>query len=184
MTEQTETEAAPPQVAAESEVAPDLDALLAEYETPKETPKEEAPVAPTSAEVLEMRAMLQQNRETQLNEGLNESARMVKEAAGETANNIPEWMIKGALREEAIRNPQIEKVFNDRQANPSAWNKVASALGKKIATDLSVDQAATDSWNAVDSAQNSASSGKVQEKAPDFGKMSDGEFLAWKVANS
>ena len=183
MTEQTETEAAPPQVAAESEVAPDLDALLAEYEPPKaEPPKEEAP--PTSAEVLEMRAMLQQNRETQLNEGLNESARMVKEAAGETANNIPEWMIKGALREEAIRNPQIEKVFNDRQANPSAWNKVASALGKKIATDLSVDQAATDSWNAVDSAQNSASSGKVQEATPDFGKMSDGEFLAWKVANS
>ncbi|GAF79200.1 unnamed protein product, partial [marine sediment metagenome] len=170
------------------EVAPDLDALLAEYEPPKVAAEVEAPAAPTSAEVLEMRTMLQQNRETQLEEGLNESARMVKEAAGETANNVPEWMIKGALREEAIRNPQIEQVFNDRKANPAAWTKVASALGKKIATDLSVDQAATDSWNAVDSAQNSASSGKVQGKELDWTEkgMSDSEFTLekMKLANS
>jgi len=184
MTEQTAAEATPTEGVAESEVAPDLDSLLAEYETPEAIEQPEAAPEPTSAEVLEMRQLLQANREAQLNEGLNESARMVKEAAGETANNIPEWMIKGALREEAIRNPQIEKVFNDRQSNPAAWNKVASALGKKIAADLSVDRASTDSWNAVEAAQNGASSGKVQEVEPDFGKMTDSEFMSWKVQNS
>jgi hypothetical protein len=180
-----------PQTPAAEAVAqePDLDSLLAEYDQPQvDEPQTPTPqVAPTTDEVAEMRQMLSESRADKLDAGLTESAQMVKTAAGDSAANIPEWVFKGALREEAVRNPTIERIFNDRAANPTAWNRVASALGKKIAQDMTpTDRASTDSWNAVDAAVHSSSTTtpttKPEVTSKDLRKMSNAEFAAHKKA--
>jgi len=180
MTEQTNTD--PPQEPVEE---PNLDELLAEYQEPETPEKPEPAATPTTEEMSEFRSMMDERRVEKQNAGLNEAAKMVKTSAGEVAANIPDWMLVGAMREEATRNPKIEQIFNERDHNPDAWNKVATALGKKIAGDLTpTDKQSTESWNAVESAVHSASSSTPQpESLPDFNKMSDLEFQAWKMEN-
>jgi len=182
MTETTEPNTDPNQETV-SEPSDDLDALLNEYQEPvKAEPPVKTEQTPSTDEMTEFRMMMEQNRVEKQNEGLNEAAKMVKSSAGDAAGNMPEWMFVGALREEATRNPNLEKVFNERGQNPEAWNKVASALGKKIAHDLNpTDKQATDSWNAVESAvHSSSSSNPVEEAPPNLNKMNDAEFSAYK----
>ena len=183
----TPTDVEPTQVSTDADVAqePDLDSLLAEYDQPKvdEPPVQTPQVAPTTDEVAEMRQMLAESRADKLDAGLSESARMVKTAAGESAANIPDWVFKGALREEAVRNPTIERIFNERGSNPDAWNRVAGALGKKIAQEMTpTDKASTDSWNAVDAAVHSSSTTTPQTKpevtSKDLRNMTNAEFAA------
>ena len=181
-----DTNAEPTEASAEVEDAQEqsLDSILAEYEIPKEEPKPQPEVPQISSnEVEEVKQMLASHKEHELLKGLNESASIIKQAAGEKATNIPDWMIRGALREEAIQNPTIEKIFYDREADPAAWNRVASALGKKIAEDLSVDKASTDSWKAVESAVHSASTSTPPTEAmtPEKIKgLSDQDFEAYR----
>lgn len=165
MTEQTVSttpEVEPTQVSTENEptAQDDLDALLNEYTEPVSEPAQPEVAQPTVSndEMAEFRQMMAEQRTDKMNQGLNEAAKLVKTAAGESAANIPEWMMVGALREESTRNPNLEKIFNDRASNPEAWGKVAAALGKKISDELTpTDKASTSSWNAVDSALHSAS---------------------------
>jgi len=179
-------EAEPTQVSPDAAVAqePDIDSLLAEYTPPAEPEKPVAP-APQTDELAEMRALYAQISAERMAEGLNESARMVKKAAGEVAANIPEKLFRGALRDEAAGNPKIEQIFNNRTNDPTAWERVATALGKKIASDFQpVDSASTESWSAVEAAQRSSST-TTPSPAQDVGAnelrdMTDAEFQAHK----
>ncbi len=187
VSETPETEPTEVQVE-ESTAQADLDTLLSEYsepETPATTPEPAPTVSPE--EVAEFRQMLDSNRVTQLNAGLDDSAASIKAAAGEVASNIPNWIFRGAIRDYATEHPVTEKIFLERASNPEAWNKVKVALGKKIADDLtSTDQASTDSWNAVDGAMHSASTStpkpKTDVSSKDLSNMSDSEFAAHKKA--
>jgi len=185
MSENTDTNTDPVQEpVAEPSASDDLDALLSEYQEPEKQPQAQPEQSAVSTdEVTEFRQMMAEQRTEKLNAGLNEAAQLVKTAAGETATNIPDWMLVGALREESTRNPNLEKVFNERVTNPDAWNKVAAALGKKIANDLTpTDKQATDSWDAVTSATHAAShSQPVPESLPNFDAMTDLEFQTWKM---
>jgi len=183
----TTPEAEPSQVSAENEptAQDDLDALLNEYTEPASEPEvtaQSAQPAATPDEMAEFRQYMSETRADKLNTGLQDSAKLVKAAAGESAANIPDWMMVGALREESTKNPNLEKIFNERGSNPEAWNKVATALGKKISQDLSpTDKSSTESWAAVDSAVHSASTSTNQTEAPkDLSKMTDQEFEAHK----
>ncbi len=189
VSETPDTESQQTSVEPEPTAQDDLDSLLNEYQAEPETPVTQ-PAQPevSDEERAEFRQMLNQQREVNLNEALNDSAGMVKKAAGEVAANIPDWMFIGALREESTRNPNLEKVFEGRASNPDAWNKVAAALGKKIAQDLTpVDQQSTNSWGAVESAVHSASTSNptkaetVTEK--DLKGMSDQEFQQYRQQN-
>ncbi len=179
-------DAEPNQAPAEAVVAqePDLDSLLAEYDQPEEvkpsTP-EPTEAQPTAAEVIEMRQMLQESRETKVADGLTEAAGFVKQAAGDIAANIPDRAFRGLLREADIENPKIGEIFRNRANDPQAWKDVATAIGKRFASELMpVDDASTKSWEAVSAAVHSSSTTtpKPAEAIDDnkLKSMTDSEF--------
>ena len=135
---------------------PSLDELLSSYEEPKESPKPEAPADPT--ELQEMRAMVAEMRQEKQESAILDAAKSIKGELKDLPVDVPEYVLKGALREKAVEDPRIVEVFERRGANPKAWNEVIATLGKQIAKDMvPVDKQATDSWNAVESAVRSTS---------------------------
>lgn len=166
----------------------DLDTLLKEFDTTDqenaEPAREQQSEATVSQEdVAEIRQFRQERQQAAVKEAFAESAKLVKEAAGEIGNSVPEWIFEGALLREDFNNPKIGEAFQNRDKNPEAWSKIAASIGKKIASDFKTDRSATESWNAVESAQRSASTSTAEESLPDFNKMTDSEFAKWKMEN-
>jgi len=182
----TTPEVEPTQVSTENEptAQDDLDALLNEYEPASTEPETAQPaqpeVAPDRLAVVE--SFIERQNRKDIESGLSESTKLMRDAAGDAVANIPDDALEGLMHLEAFRQPKILEIFQDRERNPAAWNKVATALGKKFAQNLSqTDRAATQSWDAVDSAVHSASTSTNTTEAPkDLSKMSDQEFLAFK----
>jgi len=182
----TTPEVEPTQVSTENEptAQDDLDALLNEYEPASTEPETAQPaqpeVAPDRLAVVE--SFIERQNRKDIESGLSESTKLMRDAAGDAVANIPDDALEGLMHLEAFRQPKILEIFQDRERNPAAWNKVATALGKKFAQNLSqTDRAATQSWDAVDSAVHSASTSTNTTEAPkNLKKMTDSEFEAYK----
>jgi len=163
----------------------DLDTLLNEYQEPVKEPevKPEAQpeVSPDRLAAVEQFMERQDKKDTTT--ALSDAAEVFKASAGESANGRSNDDIEGLIHLEAFRNPKIAEVFQNRFVNPEKWKATVSALGKKFSENASnTDQAATDSWNAVDSAlHSSASSNSNTDTAPNLNKMSDPEFEEYKM---
>lgn len=106
----------------------------------------------------------------------------VKVAKGDA--DIPDVIVSGYLREMAVKDPRIEKAFQERGQNPSAWNNALKALGKELRNTLGdkPDQEMTEDAEAVAAAVRSAST-KTRETTDDvpddIGQYSDAQFEAW-----
>ena len=161
-----------------------LDDLLKEFDTPDETQEsQETQTAPTVSpdDIAEIRQFRAEREKEQIKNALNESSRMAKEAAG--LEGVPDWVFEARLHKEAFDNPKVGQAFMNRDSNPEAWKKVVASIGKTIASDYKTDGKATESWNAVEGAMHSASTSKDTDTPVDFNKMSDSEFMKWKIQN-
>lgn len=180
-------ESVSPETQPTEDTASDLDTLLAEYETPKEestqSTQTEQPAQPTISpdKLAEFEAFMARQNQKDLKVGLNESSKMVKAAAGDVAQNIPDRIFEDMLHGESFRNPKIVDIFMDRENNPEKWANVVKALGQKFAKEYQpVDSAATQSWDTVTSAVRSSATSKPTEEpsvdAKTLRRMSPQEF--------
>lgn len=180
--EVTEANPVPAQETGEVENAQEevsLDSLLSEYNEPIEEPKKEEP-QPTASYSPDVQTFMERQIKKDNDLALHEASKAMKAVVGDV--NLSNKWFEGQLHLAASKDPRLIQAFNNREASPKQWEAVVNTLGKELAQELTpTDQAATDSWNAVESAVHSASTSKVTEAAPDFGSMTDSEFMAWKV---
>ena len=83
---------------------------------------------------------------------------------------------------QARRDPRLSNAWRDRRANPKGFAKVVDGLGRTFAKKYGKmpDKGATEDRDAVTAAVRGASTRAPEGKAPDLGKMTEGEFQAWK----
>ena len=83
---------------------------------------------------------------------------------------------------QARRDPRLSNAWRDRRANPKGFQKVVDGLGRTFAKKYGKmpDKGATEDRDAVTAAVRGASTRAPEGKAPDLGKMTEGEFQAWK----
>lgn len=81
------------------------------------------------------------------------------------------------INAEAQKDPKLQAAWKARNENPSAFNKVAKALGAKLKTKFSSlpDANATEDHAAVTEAVRGGTA-KVQEAAPNYGAMTNNQF--------
>ena len=186
MTETPDTEQPNAPVENEISASDELDALLDSYKpeepAPPATPEPTAPAVNPDT-IAQFEQFMAKQQATEAKTALAETAQLMKKEAGEVASGLPDDVFEGQLHLEASRNPKIGELFNNREKDPEAWNKISATLGKKIAEKLNPpDKHTTESWAAVDSAlHNSSTSAPKQETTVDsktLSGMSDQEFAA------
>lgn len=160
----------------------DLDSLLAEFDQNTQKPvisqpepKQELKIDPEDI------AAVKEFRQHRLREDVDNVCKEVFDGL-----NVPVRGQRGWLVQLAFEDNRIERAFQNKDKDPSAWKKVVKYLkqeAQKEYTPSKVDEEATADHAAVAQAVRGASTKVAADPAPDFSKMSEGEFQRWKMDN-
>jgi len=114
----------------------------------------------------------------QVNAGISEAVKTIL-ASNDALERVPSELVKGFLFEKA-EDPRFLIAFNNREANPSAWNSILKAAGKEFSG--LVEQIHNPELSASRQAAQAAARGVSTESPPeekvDTNKMSEAEFEA------
>lgn len=160
----------------------DLDALLQQFDTaakpepataskPEQKPGAELDPKKIAADV---RAEIEAD-----NRFKADVDKTVKAIRGEIDPEIADdRFVRAYLDAEAEADPRLAQAFRDRNTKPREFAKVTEQLAKRFAAKFSrlPDKAATEDREAVTAAVRGASNRAPEGKAPDFTKMSRGDF--------
>lgn len=178
--EATDGQAKPGTEGTDARKADDLDTLLAEFAAgTKSASKPETKTATTTAsedvgkrvETLEKR-LAEREFQTELQP-------ILKRIRGDISPEVlDDSELADLLDGRAKRDPRLADAWMNRHQNPKAWAKVEEAIGREISGKFAKlpDKAATEDRAAVTAAVRGASQKAPEGKAPDYSKMSDGEF--------
>lgn len=171
-----EAKPSPEESGAQDEQDVDWEKLLSEYD-PKPAPS--TPEANTNqnddlrSEVEHLKAQLEsvQDRGNKA-----DIADLISTVKGEM--DLPAYAVRGFIDEQAESDPRIREAFNQRDTNPTAYNKVVKALGKKFASENKsrIDPAATEDSAAVDAALKGSQTTAPETPPPDYSRLSNGEY--------
>lgn len=160
--------AAAPTPEAVSGAQDDLDSLLAQFDAPKlaeqpkpeqakpetkpEEPKAAAPDPGTEARLRAIEAEF-------VDRDINNAVSVVKHAMGDSASRLPDSLIRGALQDQASRDPRFARAWQQRGSNKAAFEKVLDGLGRQLSKELATvpDANATEDKAALRAAVRSAS---------------------------
>jgi len=160
----------------------DLDALLKEHDegtTPTPAPEKEE----TDQVVLlskKVEALEKRDSDRAIQTGVTETVTALK-GEFDTLGNLADYQIEGLLDAEARRDGRIWKAFANRNSDPEGWNKIVSAVGKRMADSL---MAQPDAQRAADQEAARASVRGTSTESPKgepldtkkIAQMSDAEF--------
>jgi hypothetical protein len=107
----------------------------------------------------------------------------VKKVRGDLDPDVfSDTLVKAYINARADEDPRLAKAWVDRHANPKAFNRVVEQIGREFRQKLSKlpDKQATEDREAVTAAVRGASTPASPASSPDFGRMSDAEFLKEK----
>lgn len=161
MTEQTvvETDAMAEPIVDDNS-APDLEALLSEYE--QETQVEQQPTEPDPVDPDRLNQVLtfveSQQKEVltkQVNADIQSSVETIKEGM---EIPLPDKIVRGYLETMAAEDDRIAQAFQQRDKNPAGWTNVLKAVQKEISKEFESlpDQKLTSDREAVAAAVRSA----------------------------
>lgn len=162
----------------------ELDKLLAEFEAGGSDDKPSKSAKPdTKTDTNELDALRRKVddlegalREDKVGADLKAS---IKEVRGDLdADHFDDDFMIAFLDGQARKDPRLREAFAQRNANPKQWGRVLTTLGKQFAGKYGKmpDRQATEDREAVAAAVRGASTKAPEGKAPDFGRMSDGEY--------
>lgn len=191
---ETDKTAANERAANEQGSAPDLQALLNEYEQDdaskgtdpaKGAGSDAAPdVRKLAQEVEEIRRIAAERESRQ---ALDTLVNNIRESAEELTSVDP-MLIEDALHGMARRDPRIAKAFMEREAKPSAWAGVQRELGKQLAEKFGSLNTRKATENTRAAAAGARGISTTQPNKDDAGfdrgavaKMSDAEFNRFKA---
>lgn len=180
---------APPQAGAEGTDArtdgSDLDSLLKVYDdqtaapaaaaTPPATPPQPA-AAPTSADVVEIRQFRDQIAREKFSRDMQNT---VKDVRGDLPADIfDDKFVQAWIDARAADDPRLAKAWVERDANPSQFKRVVSALGKELSTKYGKlpDRNVTEDREAVTAAMRGASNRAPETPPASYAGKSDAEF--------
>jgi hypothetical protein len=175
--DETQAGAVPPaQVEGARNDGPDLDTLLAEFQT-QTTKVEPEPTPPANQQqpnIEQGRLSAIENRLFQ--EDLNNA---VKNIVGDL--KVPTKFAKGWIDQMAREDMRIASAFTNRLTNPDAWAKVEKGLAREFAKEMkdftSIDTQATEDRAVVAAAVRGASTNRVPDTPPpNYSHMRNGEF--------
>lgn len=157
----------------------ELESFLSEYENgtkPQTQPVQQqtAQPDPTKEALAEIQNWRQERAQEKHTKDLAEAVKSVK---GEF--DVPEWAVQGWIDQKARENKSIQDIWNNRENNPAALNRLLSSMKKEFAglqKKGTVDQDATADRAAVAVAVRGASTQTPVSQPPKFGKMTNHEF--------
>lgn len=160
----------------------DLDTLLAQFDESKP-----APSASAKPEQVDAANDTQVANQTVLDEAkFIRSERFKKDmdtTIKEVRGDLPEDFFDGQfiqawIDSQAMKDPRLGNAWSDRHKDPQKFKQVVGALGKEFAKKYGKlpDKNATEDREAVTAAVRGASTRAPEGKAPDFSRMTDGEF--------
>ena len=146
----------------------DLDSLLREYEE-KTEPKVEPQANPDKiAKVLSyIEEQEARQAEQALNDAITNSVKTVKSGL-DLGFEMPDKYIEGILHSIAAKDKRFLNAFQQRDSNPSGWEKALKAVSKDMQKDFAaVDHQATQDREAVTSAIRGAKQSTAQDETFD-----------------
>lgn len=166
----------------------DLDTLLNEFDTeqPKPSPTVATPEPKTEAAdeskvVLEqMRGVLSEHQQRQFRQDMNETVKNVR------GDLDPEFFdddfVEAWLDARARKDTRLQAAWNNRHAKPKEFQKIVEGLGSDFTKKHGKmpDKNATEDRAAVADAVRGSSTSAPAGKAPEYSKMTPGEFQAEK----
>jgi len=155
---------------------PDLDALLAEFQT-QTTKTETAPQTPPANQQTTIdpnRFVALENRFFQ--QDLDKALANIR---GDL--KVPDRIARGWIDQMARENPTISAAFANRDSNQTAWQKIERGLAKEFAKEMAhftaIDPNATEDRAVVAAAVRGASTNRVPETPPpNYAVMRSGDF--------
>ena len=177
---------APSQTETTTDTAPDeLDSLLAQYDNGQKPTEPKAPDSETLGDLKEslneVKVFAQEQREERRAKAVTSAIETVK---GDL--NMPDKLVRGWLEAEAQENPQVGEAFRN-QGNPTSnWPKIAEALGRKFAKEMSemkIDKAATEDRAAVEASVRGATKASEESDSmspEEAARMTPAEHTEWK----
>ena len=104
-----------------------------------------------------------------------------KQAIAEFANKVPEDFAERWLMSEYQLNPRLSAAWNQRHESPAAMERAERAVERALkdlhrAVQNVPEAKATADQEAVAAALRGATAGQPSGTAPDYGRMTDGEF--------
>jgi len=158
----------------------DLDSLLAEFSQATDKPAPAPAQQPAQAVAPDVAKRLEQLETTLAKRDSEDALKPVIEAIrGELPKDVlSNEEVLDLIDGRAKRDPRIQNAWLNRASNPAAWKKIEKALGQELSKKFSKlpDPNATEDREAVTAAVRGASQKAPEGKAPDFTKMTDGEF--------
>lgn len=164
--------------------ADDLDAILKQFEDetrpqpqPEQTSKRPDDMSALADKVRNLEEQLW-NREARTDLG-----EAVKTVRGDLDPRVfKDSFIQAWIDGEARDNQGLQTIWQERHIKPQRYHQVLQGLRKKLADDFAKmpDAQATEDREAVAAAVRGSSTKAPEQKAPDLGKMTDGEFEAYK----
>ncbi len=186
----TENPDAPSETVAEGADAPDeLDALLNEFDSSGQTPEQPAqPVQPAQpADVTEVVNYVRQqqalDQQESIDTALADGVKVIQKSLESLPFKVDDAFLLNQFYGEGANDKRIQQAFDNRQANPKAWDAVVSMISSKVKDMfVPVDGQSTDSWKAVESAVHTASTQTESQDNVEVSSMSDAQFEMHKAA--
>lgn len=156
----------------EDNSAPDLEALLSEYEQETQVEQQAQPSEPQTPDPDRLNQVYsyveQQQRqamERETNEAIANSVKTIKDGM---EMHLPDNVIEGYLEQMARKDSRIANAFLQRDKNPQGWNNVLKGVQRAIVNDFNSlpDPKVNEDRQAVAAAVRSAST--KQQQTDDF----------------
>lgn len=158
----------------------DLESFLNEYEAgtkPQPKPVQQQQNTDPNKEVLaEIQSFRQERAQERHKKDITEAIKTVK---GDV--DIPDAFVRGWIDEKAESNKAIQEIWNNRESNPAALNRLLTSMKKEFAglNKKTIDTEVTADRAAVAAAVRGASTRAPDSKPPNLGKMNNHEYNAW-----
>lgn len=157
----------------------DLDTLLAEYDNGVKGESKPAEKVETDDDPVRIWAerKMAEDQQAEAESIKSEAVKSVKEGFD---YDLSDKLVWGFISQAANSDQRIVKAFESRKENPAAWKKAVQTLQKELKEELSLDASATADRQSVEAAIRGASKDTSSQEGPDLGKMSPGDFEAYK----
>jgi len=177
---ETEGQAAPaPEATSAQEPTQNLDQLLSEFttETAKSKPAPQAPAAPAASESEALRKVAELEFKI-------EFPPILQRIRGDIPEDVlGNEELTDLLDGRAKRDPALREAFANRASNPRGWARIEKALNAEYSQRFQsrVDANATADREAVSAAVRGTSTKVPEQRAPNYGAMTDAEFAKEKA---
>lgn len=165
--------------------AADLESILAEFDQGTKAAPQPAPQQPAQAVPPDALKRIELLEKTLAEKDSQDALKPVIEAIrGELPKDVlSNEEVLDLIDGRAKRDPRIQRAWMDRANNPGAWSKIQKGLAKELSKKFSKlpDPNATEDREAVTAAVRGASGKAPEEKAPNYGAMTQAEFNAEKA---